>query len=372
MLRVTDDTAARRRRWPLVAVALLTAAALGLHGSKPEALAGPVVPAKFVESKEKPPLDASFVVPTGHADEVGVFAVRVGELTRVPGAEKLAQSYDTAFVAFTGDSKKVNFKLGEIEQIAGRVSVGHNAKQPPPNRSLMLSLSMIRMAKDFDWPKQLQAWTTDWKEHEYRGSKMYSAKLTMPLLGIPDQTSWFYLPDGRTVVLESEENIKKLIDAKDKPARAPWADDWKNVAGGTFAVVLPDVKGKLAKKLSPDESKDDLTARVVKLLGVIAGKTNHAAVGVDVGTGCSITVRLACGNAADAADVDADCQALTKLAEAALAGPDPTEPLDKAGHKFSTMLARGIEFGKTVDHVVEIRMKADSGLADLLKAIGAK
>lgn len=371
MLRVTDDTAVRRRPWSLVAVALLTTAALGLHGSRPQAVAGPVVPAKFVESKEKPPLDVSFVLPTSQEGEVGVFAVRLGELLRTPGLEKTVGSY-SEFLAAAFDGKKPLFDLADIEQISGRVALAHHPKQPRPNRSLMLSLSMVRMTKDFDWAKQLQAWTTDWREHTYGGAKLYSTKVAIPLLGLVDQTTWFYLPDGRTVVIESEENIKKLIDAKGKPAAAPWADDWKSVSGGTFAMVLPDVKGKLGK-LSPDESKDELTAQVVKSLGIITGKTNRASVGVDVGTGCSITIRLACGSAADAEEVDAGCQALGKLTKGALeADGESSTPLDKAVHKFSTMLARGIEFGKTVDHVVEVRMTAESGLADLLKAIGSK
>jgi beta-lactamase regulating signal transducer with metallopeptidase domain len=371
MLRVTDDTTARRRRWPGVAIALLGVAALALHGSRPQAVAGPVVPAKFIESKEKRPLDASFVMPADNPDEVGIFALRVGDLVRTPGMEKIVATYGPLLPAVF-EEPKLFFELGDIEQIAGRVTIKHDPKQPRPNRSLMMSLDMIRMAKDFDWVKQLKAWTTDWTEHAHGGAKYYSGKFTSPVLGLTETPMWFYLPDGRTVVLASQDSIKKLIDAKGKPAAAPWADDWKSVAGGTFAMVLPDVRGKLGKKLSPDESKDEMTARVVKSIGVIAGKTSRASVGVEVGTGCSITVRLACGSAADATDVDAGCQALTKLAEAALAGPEPTEPVDKAGHKFSAMLARGIEFGKTVDHVVEIRMTAESGLADLLKAVGSK
>jgi beta-lactamase regulating signal transducer with metallopeptidase domain len=371
MLRVTDDTASRRRRWPAFAVALLAAAALGLHGSKPQAVAGPVVPAKFVEAKEKPPLDASFVVPTGHPDEVGVFAVRLGELLRTPGLEKTVGSY-SEFLAAAFDGKKPLFDLADIEQISGRVTLGRHPKQPTPNRSLMLSLGMVRMSKDFDWAKQLQAWTTDWKEHAYGGSKMYSAKLTIPLLGFVDQTAWFYMPDGRTVVLESEENIKKLIDARGKPAAPAWADDWKTVENGTFAMVIPDVKGKLAKSVPTGEAEDEVSAQVCKAVAVVAGKASRASVGIEVGTGCSITVRLACASATDAADVDVGCQALAKLAEAAVAGPEPTDPLEKAGHKFSAMLVRGVEFGKTVDHVVEIRMKAEGGLTDLLKAVGSK
>jgi hypothetical protein len=308
------------------------------------------------------------VIPTANADEVGVFAIRLGDLLRTPGLEKAAGSYrDLMAVAFGG--KKPMFELTDVEQVSGRVTISHKPKQPKPNRSLMLSLSMIRMSNDFDWARQLQAWTTDWKEHAHGGAKMYSAKLTISVLGFVDQTAWFYMPDGRTVVIESEENIKKLIDSRGKPAAPAWADDWKTVQNGTFAMAIPDVKGKLANKVPTDEADDEVSKQVLKAVAVVAGKASRATVGVEVGTGCSITVRLACASATDAADVDVGCQALAKLAEAAVAGPEPTDPLEKAGHKFSAMLARGVEFGRAVDHVVEIRMKAEGGLSDLLKAV---
>ena len=63
--------------------------------------------------------------------------------------------------------------------------------------------------------------------------------------------------------------------------------------------------------------------------------------------------------AADAADVDAGCQVIAKLAEAALDEPaEAADPFDKASQRLSAHLVRGIEFGKTVDHVVEVRMSA--------------
>ncbi len=205
--------------------------------------------------------------------------------------------------------------------------------------------------------------------------KYYSGKLTAEFLGFKDTPFWFYLPDGRTAVLESEANIKKLIDAKGKPAAPAWADDWKAVEGGTFGLVLPDVKGKLAKKLPTEKLEGDLAESMVKPLTAICTKAARAAIGVELGRGCSVTIRLACATAADAADVDAGCQALAKLMKAALndeARQPEDDPLDKAGHKLSTMLVRGIEFGKTVDHVVEVRMKAETGLTELLRALGGK
>ena len=61
------------------------------------------------------------------------------------------------------------------------------------------------------------------------------------------------------------------------------------------------------------------------------------------------------------------------MARAAIEGDtdDPKDPVAKAGKKLSTCLVRGIEFGKSVDHVVEVRTSAPDGLADLLKAFSA-
>ena len=130
-----------------------------------------------------------------------------------------------------------------------------------------------------------------------------------PLLG-PVTVMWFYLPDARTVVLESEENVKKLIDAKAKPLPAPaWADDWRPVEGGTFALALTDVKGKLAKRMADGETGADPVQQAASRRCAICIKATRATVGIDLGDGCSVTVRLACATAADASEVDDGCQA---------------------------------------------------------------
>jgi hypothetical protein len=374
MLHVTDDYAPRTRRWPvLVTLAMLAAVALGFRGATPESLAGPIIPARFVEKKERPPLDVTYILPSDNADEVGVFAVRVGELCRVPGMDKMAEVYAAMIGELLGDKKKPHFALADIEQIAGRVTLRHEPEKPSPNHSFGMSLTCIRMAKDFDWPKQLQDWTKDWKEHTYAGTKYYSGKVTLPMLGFVNTNVWFYLPDSRTVVLEGEENIKKLIDAKGKPAKSTWTEDWKTVEGEMFGLVLPDLKGKLAKKLTVEKGTDKTTQAVLNSLAAICKKASRAAIGVDIGEGCSFKLRLACANAADAADVDEGCQSLAKLAEMALEDEkdEPKDAFDKAGRKLSIMLVRGIEFGKTVDHVVEVRMSAKTGVAELLKAFDA-
>ena len=374
MLRVTEDTPPRRR-WPAaIGVALFAAAALTLHGSTPDALAGPVVRAKAEAPAERPPLDVSFVLPSDKPDDVGVYAVRVGALCRTPGMKKIAETYGETVKTVMGDPKKTHFELTDVEQVSGRVTLTHDPSKPAPNRALMMSLTSIRMEKDFDWVKQLQVWGEDWKEYTHAGVKYYSAKMSVPILGFKDTTTWFYLPDSRTMVLEGEENIKKLIDAKGKPSSAAWAADWKAVEGGMVAVVLPDVKGKLAPKMTADKSDDQTKQAVIATLSAICKKTSRAAVGFDLYKGCCCKLRLACPTADDAIDVDAGCQGITKLARAAIeADPeDPKDPVAKAGKKLSTCLVRGVEFGKTVDHVVEVRTSTPDGLADLLKAFSSE
>ncbi len=362
MLRVKEDCTVRARRWPtLAAIALLAGIALGLRGTTPESLAGPIIPAKFIEKKERPPLDSSFVIPSNNENDVGVFAIRVGELCRMPGMDKMAEAYTAMLPQFVGD-KKVNFALTDIEQIAGRVSLTYDPKKPAPNHSLSMSLTSIRMAKEFDWPKQLQQWCTEWKEHAHAGTTYYSGKATIPALGFKDVTVWFYVPDSRSAVLESEENIKKLIDQKGKPVAPPWADDWKAVDGGTLAMVLPDTKRKLLEKLIVDAKSGAVEKAALSTMASICKKSSRAAVGADLGTGLSLRIRMVCANGMDAADVDAGCQALIKLARSAV---------DSDMKTLSAELVRGVEFSKTADHIVEVRMTSKTGVADLLKSLNA-
>jgi hypothetical protein len=349
---------------------LLATAALGLRGTTPESLAGPVVPATFAEKKDRPPLDVSYVLPSDGKDEVGLFAIRIGELCRQPGMDKMAEMYTQLLPTLIGD-RQLGFALADIDQIAGRVTITQQPDQPPPNNSLQMSLTSIRLAKDFDWPKQVREWCTDWKEHSHEKATYYSGKFSIPALGFKDTVAWFYMPDKRTVVLESEENIKKLIDHKGKPAEPVWAADWKAVEGGIFAVIIPDTKGKLAKKIPDKLGGSMIDAKPFK---AICTKSARAAIGIDLADGFSIKFRFACATADDASDVDEGCQALAKLAKE-LSEKDNDggdDALNKADQKLSADLLRGIEFNKTVDHVVEVRMSSKTGVAELLKSFDKK
>ena len=372
MLRVMDDTRSRRR-WPaLAAVVLLAAGALALHSTSPAALAGPVVPAKFVE-KDRPALDATYVVPTDQENEVGVFAIRVGALFRTPGMEKMAEMYSGMVKNIMGEGKVAHFEVTDIEQVCGRVTMSHEPTKPSPNTSLGMSLSSIRMNKDFDWVKQLKEWSSEWKEHTHADIKYHSGKMNVPALGFKDTTVWFYMPDARTMVLEGEENIKKLIDNKGKPITHAWVKDWQAVNGGMAAFVLTDLKGKVATKLPTEKTDDKVREQAIKTVTALCKKSKRAAIGLDMGEGLSVKLRLACDSADDASAVDDGCQALGKLAKAVFEDDkdEPKDPIEKAGKKLSTMLVRGVEFDKTADHIVEVRLATKSGMTEFLKVFSA-
>jgi hypothetical protein len=140
-----------------------------------------------------------------------------------------------------------------------------------------------------------------------------------------------------------------------------------------MAVVITDVKGKVAKKLPTEEVPEVVQKAALAAVADICAKTSRLTVGFDVNDGCSFRVRLACASFADADDVDEACQALAKVAKSALDRDteEPKSAVEKAGKNLSTQLLRGVEFGKTVDHVVEVRMTAAAGLAELLKVFDA-
>ncbi|HVK14316.1 MAG TPA: M56 family metallopeptidase [Gemmataceae bacterium] len=362
MLRVTDDAPVRSRRWPaLAAVGLLAAAALGLHATRPEVLAGPVVRVKAEEEVRPDPLDVSYVFPGDDKDCVGAYAIRVNEVLKTPGLEAAAEQYAAAVPAAFGDGKKMLFELKDVEQVCGRVSVRHEPEKPSPNRALMMSLSAIRMAKDFDWIKQLREWCGELKEHTHGKGKYYSARLDLPALGFFKHfPAFFYLPDARTVVLESESNIKDLIDGKKPPKPL----DWGKIDGGTAAFALTDPKTRLAKKLTPPAGpKDDPEAKVIAALADVFAKADGAVIGVDVGKTCrlKLVVTRAQTEPGVTAEQNKAIEAFTRQAGAAAAKAGWNDPA-----KVMFTAAMGVDSEPMPRAVSTLEVDLKGGVGELL------
>jgi hypothetical protein len=365
MLRVTDDAPVRSRRWPaLAAVALLAAAALGLHATRPAALAGPIVRVKAEEDLRPDPLDVSYVFPADDKDFVGVYAGRVADLLKKPGLEASAKEYAALVPTAFGTDKKTFFEVTDIEQVCGRVSIRHLPEKPSPNRALMLSLSAVRMTKDFDWAKQLREWCGTLKEHSHGKGKYYSFKIDLPALGFFKHVPGFvYVPDPRTVVLESESNIKDLIDGK----KAPEPLDWDKVAGDTAAIALIDPKTRLAKKVAPPaDHKDETEKKVTAALAAVFAKADSAVLGLDIGKTCRATFTVGCADAKDAEAVEQAYQGLLILAK------DGFAAAEKAGLKLPAKpqlcTTHELESGSQPRHRLTITADYKGGLEELIGA----
>jgi beta-lactamase regulating signal transducer with metallopeptidase domain len=368
MLRVKDDTPTHSRRWPALAcIVLLAAAALGLHGTAPEALADPAPRAGSGTTSVRPPLDVSFVLPSADEDVVGVYAVRVGELAREPSLTEVAEQTAALFTALGG--KKARFAVADVEQVSGRVSLKHDPTKPAPNRSLMLSLTSVRMAKDFDWVGQLRDWCAAWQEHTHAGTKYYSGKFPAPLFGIVGARDWFYLPDARTLVVETEENVQALIAAGGKPARPAWAADWTAVESGVFGLVMTHPRAT-ARKVKPAAGDGDATERRVGLAaGEILSKADRVVIGFDAGRTCELSVTVNCPTREDCEAAARACEGLVTWAE------EQRKAAAAAGMSLhaqtSLAVRRGVDFGPPVRHQTGVRIEFHGGLGDLVKAVRA-
>jgi hypothetical protein len=366
MLRVKDDTATYSRRWPAVAcVGLLAAAALGLHGTTPAALADPAPRAGADTTSVRPPLDVSFVLPSTDKDVVGVFAVRVGELAREPGLTEVAEQTAALFGVLGG--KKAPFAVADVEQVSGRVSLKHEPNKPAPNRSLMLSLTSVRMAKDFDWVGQLRDWCADWEEHTHAGTKYYSGKMPSLLFGIVGARARFYQPDARTLVVETEENVKALIAAGGKPARPAWAADWAAVEGGVFGLALTHPRVTGAKVVAADGDGDETEQRVGRAAGTILSRADRVVIGFDAGRTCELSVTVNCLTRDDCEAAARACEGLVSWAEQerkAAAG-------DGTGLHARTSLAVRRGFGWRVRQQTGVRIEFRGGLGELVNAVRA-
>ena len=280
MLRVTDDRQQTVRRWPaLLGVGILSLAGLAVQGYKEPAFADPIVPVKFAE-KSSVVLDHTYLMTGGSPNHVGIYVINVADLAASPAIKAQIGMLNVALkAALSSKDKTLSFDVADLEQIGGQVSLTYEKDKPRPNRSMSNSLSFIRAKKAMNWKKIFETFSSSIETRKYAGVEYLEATAEIPLLFPPKTKVFVYLPDDRTLVLESEENIKKMIDAKKTPKAKPaWADDWQLVQEdtkpATFVMVLTEPRGRLAELLS-DQSDvtDPMEKNLLETIGMVASKT---------------------------------------------------------------------------------------------------
>jgi beta-lactamase regulating signal transducer with metallopeptidase domain len=197
---------------------------------------------------EQEPFDLSYVPP----DAMGVVAFRPAALFGRPALKKYAGEFDRTLRDYLGSRLKLPEgrppRAEEIEQVISAFYVKTDKTKKEGQSSLLFcSLSMLRTVHDYDWAKLLKALLPGAVEVEYAGRIYYRFPEKHAFLPISTEVMkdyCFFTPDSRTVVIDKEKNVRRLIGRKpgEEPGQ-PWAKEWKQVERGLFAVVLDNSDG---------------------------------------------------------------------------------------------------------------------------------
>jgi hypothetical protein len=140
-------------------------------------------------------------------------------------------------------------RIEEIELVTHNLSIDRVVQNGEAHQRFMIGGLMVRTAEPFDWKKQFRAWWPDLTEVRTEGHVYYRLPKT-PALG--PRNGGVYCPDDRTVIVEDEEALIRIIHRKGPPA---WvrAIDWEQAGGGLFALALDNRDGRLAPILDKED-----------------------------------------------------------------------------------------------------------------------
>ncbi len=241
MLRAKEGARPLSRWARLVPVAVLIAASFGLSALRSPAQKTEsrysVPLSEPGSSKELAPFDLSYLPD----DVMGVYAVRP-EVLAQPEMKATAEKFNDHFaMGFKGLGlpEKGLPPFEQFEQVVGTLVCKTDPTRKENQSSLMMSLSMLRTVKPFDWHKAIKLYAPTLTETKYKNKSYYELPASF-MAGMMGPGHCCYIPDDRTIVFESEANVKKFIDTKpvDRLATAPWAADWKRMERGALAVIM--------------------------------------------------------------------------------------------------------------------------------------
>src|SRR5262249_26476695 len=175
---------------------------------------------------------------------LGAVAVRPAALLARPDMKSVA---DTLNKELTRELQSIGMKTGlglpleQIDLVLGKFMVQKlQVETPDGNKNgLVASLYMIRAVKDVGWKKQLQEVAPGLRGIKYRDHVYYKppqgpAPQTFPtILPYMGKDMCYFLPDARTIVVDTEPNLRRLI--KRGPVARPecvWAEGWQKVERG--------------------------------------------------------------------------------------------------------------------------------------------
>jgi beta-lactamase regulating signal transducer with metallopeptidase domain len=214
-----------------------------------------------------PALDLSYLP----LDATGAWGIRPAALFRRPEmkeyAAKLNKLVTLASKTYLKLPEEMILPVEDFEQITGFVILRTDKSKKENQTSMQSSLSMMRSVKDFDWAKQFKTIFPKAEEVKYEGKAYYKVPggdVAALLGGVFGGEFFYYVPDSRTIVINSEDNIRRFIhDGKAAQPKFPWAEDWKRVERSLAAYAYSNRDLTWLKDRTPTE--DDV-AGVAALL----------------------------------------------------------------------------------------------------------
>lgn len=254
MLRIQKQ--GRSRPWigkgAILALLVMAAGVAGLRSPAQE-----TAKSQSAEATTKlPPLDLRYAQPEG----AGVVCLRPAVLLASPELKPLCKFYDTAIgmmmtnFGWPGNAPSV----ADIEQIALGLAIQVNKKNPlGQQHALLLNPTMIRLVRPFDWLTYLQSGEKKLERAEYKGHVYYKADLKNP--GFLGLGQCYYIADDRTLVMQSESHLHKVLDrpASELPEYVD-ADHWRECQQDLIALAFGKWDKEWSKDVPPDGSEAEL------------------------------------------------------------------------------------------------------------------
>jgi hypothetical protein len=213
------------------------------------------------------PIDLSYF--PGH--DMGFVAARPAAIFRIPGMKRYAEMLDgeIAKLLKSNGETNISFAVESIEQaVIGLNMTPRDSKRKQPGK-IMTGAFVLRLAQERDWLPLVNTFVKAVLPKcpglvpvQFQGRVYYTAHYP-PF----DNTAGFYIPDSRTLVYASEEEIRAMIKQK-QPAQPalPFVEgeDGKEASLGLYEAALNNVDRRWKFDLSSENPEDIWIAPVIE------------------------------------------------------------------------------------------------------------
>jgi hypothetical protein len=255
----------------LVAVGLSTSALRlpAVEGAAPkgETQLVPTPAAKGGPSEPLKPFDLSYVPP----DAYGLWAFRPAAAfggADMKQAATLLNLYLHAEPIVGKGWTALGLKIEEVDELLGAMVVA------PPVKDRKATMAFrpfkVRTVHPFDWKGKIEKLGPGLQMVSSGGHTYYKARMPMSFFG--GGPFCFFTPDDRTLVTDTEENLRRMFDRgpEARPA-CLWAEQWGQVEQRLMALSFEHRHPDVLRSLETSHEADDLVAKQVDEL--IKGST---------------------------------------------------------------------------------------------------